>query len=89
MEPFSTDYIGKSWDYPNATYARRDEIWRDHEEYTKELFWFLAHDPRVPPSLQKEANEWGLAKDEFLDNRSLAQPALHPRSPPHGRASTS
>jgi hypothetical protein len=64
---FSTDYIGKSWDYPNATYARRDEIWRDHEEYTKELFWFLSHDPRVPPSLQKEANEWGLAKDEFLD----------------------
>ena len=65
---FSTDYIGKSWDYPNGSYARREEIWRDHEEYTKELFWFLAHDPRVPPSLQKEANEWGLAKDEFLDS---------------------
>ena len=64
---FSTDYIGKSWDYPNAGYARREEIWRDHEEYIKELFWFLAHDARVPPSLQKEANEWGLAKDEFLD----------------------
>ena len=65
---FSTDYIGKSWEYPEATYARRAEIWRDHEEYTRQLFWFLAHDPRVPPSLQKEANEWGLAKDEFLDN---------------------
>jgi hypothetical protein len=65
---FSTDYIGKSWDYPNGSYARRREIWRDHEEYTKELFWFLAHDARVPPSLQKEANEWGLAKDEFLDS---------------------
>ncbi len=63
----STDYIGKSWNYPNAGYARREEIWRDHEEYTKQLFWFLAHDPRVPPSLQREANEWGLAKDEFLD----------------------
>jgi hypothetical protein len=65
---FSTDYIGKSWEYPEANYARRAEIWRDHEEYTKELFWFLAHDPRVPAALQKEANEWGLAKDEFLDN---------------------
>src|ERR1039457_7028494 len=64
---FSTDYIGKSWDYPNAGYARREEIWRDHEEYIKELFWFLAHDARVLSSLQKEANEWGLAKDEFLD----------------------
>jgi hypothetical protein len=66
--PFSTDYIGHSWDYPNGDYARRDQIWRDHEEYTKGFFWFLAHDPRVPPELQKEASEWGLAKDEFTDN---------------------
>jgi len=68
---FSTDYIGKSWEYPNATYARRAEIWRDHEEYTKGFFWFLAHDPRVPADLQKEANEWGLAKDEFTDNQNF------------------
>ncbi|HEY1336589.1 MAG TPA: FAD-dependent oxidoreductase, partial [Bryobacteraceae bacterium] len=66
--PFSTDYIGKSWDYPNASYARRAEIWRDHEQYTKGLLWFLAHDPRAPAPLQKEINEWGLAKDEFTDN---------------------
>jgi len=66
--PFSTDYIGKSWEYPNASYARRAEIWRDHEEYTKGFFWFLAHDPRVPAELQKEANQWGLARDEFTDN---------------------
>ena len=64
---FSTDYIGKSWDYPNATYARRAEIWRDHEDYIERLFYFLAHDPRVPPSLSKEMNHWGLAKDEFVD----------------------
>ncbi len=66
--PFSTDYIGKSWDYPNASYERRAAIWRDHEEYTKEYMWFLAHDPRVSPALQKEVNSWGLAKDEFTDN---------------------
>jgi hypothetical protein len=68
---FSTDYIGKSWEYPNATYARRAEIWRDHEEYTKCFFWFLSHDPRVPAELQKEANEWGLSKDEFTDNQNF------------------
>ncbi len=65
---FSTDYIGGSWDYPEGSYARRREIWRAHEEYTKGFFYFLAHDPRVPPALQKEVNEWGLAKDEFTDN---------------------
>ena len=63
--PFSTDFIGHSWDYPNAGYARRAEIWREHREYTEGFLWFLAHDPRVPPALQKEANEWGLAADEF------------------------
>ncbi|MFZ0594911.1 MAG: FAD-dependent oxidoreductase, partial [Bryobacteraceae bacterium] len=65
--PFSTDYIGKSWDYPNASYARRREIWMDHTNYTKGFFYFLADDPRVPESLREETNSWGLPKDEFLD----------------------
>jgi hypothetical protein len=65
--PFSTDYIGKSWDYPNASYARRNEIWNNHVNYTKGFFYFLAHDPRVPKPLQDETNHWGLAKDEFQD----------------------
>ena len=64
---FSTDYIGASWDYPNASYARRAEIWQAHVDYTKGFFYFLAHDPRVPKSLQEEVNHWGLAKDEFQD----------------------
>ncbi|HEV2447886.1 MAG TPA: FAD-dependent oxidoreductase, partial [Candidatus Sulfopaludibacter sp.] len=63
--PFSTDFIGRSWDYPNASYQRRAEIFSEHEEYTKGFLWFLAHDPRVPAALQKEANQWGLAADEF------------------------
>lgn len=69
--PFSTDYIGKSWDYPTASYRRREEIWRDHEEYTKQYFWFLAHDSRVPAPLAKEANQWGLARDEFTDTANF------------------
>jgi len=64
----STDYIGMSWEYPNAGYRRREEIWRDHEEYTREFLRFLTRDSRVPAGLQKEANEWGPAKDEFADN---------------------
>lgn len=65
--PFSTDYIGASWDYPNGSYARKAEIWQAHVDYTKGYFYFLAHDPRVPKSLQDEVNRWGLAKDEFRD----------------------
>jgi hypothetical protein len=64
---FSTDYIGKSWGYPDGDYATRARIWQDHVDYVKGFFYFLAHDPRVPASLQKEINSWGLAKDEFVD----------------------
>jgi hypothetical protein len=66
--PFSTDYIGKSWDYPNASYKRRAEIWQDHKRYTEELFYFLTTDPRVPEATQDEIKPFGLAKDEFTDN---------------------
>lgn len=66
--PFSTDYIGASWEYPNASYARRADIWREHGDYTKGLFYFLANDPSVQPDLQAEMNRFGLAADEFADN---------------------
>ncbi|MEO6724935.1 MAG: FAD-dependent oxidoreductase [Blastocatellia bacterium] len=66
--PFSTDYIGKSWDYPTASYKRRAEIWQDHKVYTEELFYFLANDPSVPKATQDEIKPFGLAKDEFTDN---------------------
>ncbi len=66
--PFSTDYIGKSWDYPNASYKRRAEIWQDHKRYTQELFYFLVTDSRVPKETQAEISQFGLARDEFTDN---------------------
>jgi hypothetical protein len=66
--PVSTDYIGHSWNYPDGSYAEKQAIWDDHLNYTQSFFYFLSHDPSVPPSLQKEVNEWGLSKDEFQDS---------------------
>jgi hypothetical protein len=65
--PISTDYIGHSSKYPDATYAERAAIWRDHLLYTQSLVYFLSHDPSVPASLRDELNQWGLPKDEFAD----------------------
>ena len=65
--PFSTDYIGKSWNYPNASHADRKKIWDEHLKYTQGFFYFLANDPRVPSPLQQEMNSWGLPSDEFSD----------------------
>jgi len=64
---FSTDYIGKNYDYPEGDYATRARIWKDHEDYQKGFYYFLANDPRVPKELQAQMREWGLAKDEFVD----------------------
>ena len=66
--PFSTDYIGMNYDYPEASYERRAEIIEAHERYQKGLMYFIANDSRVPETVQTEMNRWGLAKDEFVDN---------------------
>lgn len=64
---FSTDYLGKSWAYPDASYAERKRIWNDHMLYTQSFFYYLSTDPSVPQSLRDDANRWGRAKDEFTD----------------------
>ena len=66
--PFSSDNIGMNYDYPEASYERRKEIIKEHENYQKGLLWFVANDPRVPEDIQTEMQTWGLSKDEFKDN---------------------
>lgn len=65
---FSTDHIGANYDYPEADYARRDEIVRDHIEYQQGLMWFLANDPRILQKIRNEVGSWGLCRDEFTDS---------------------
>jgi hypothetical protein len=64
---FSTDYIGGSYGYPEAGYAKRQQIWDAHKNYVAGFFYFMANDPRVPEELRRELNQWGLCKDEFTD----------------------
>jgi hypothetical protein len=66
--PFSTDFIGMNYDYPEADYATRKRIIQEHETYQKGFMWFLANDPRVPKKLRESTARWGLPKDEFTDN---------------------
>lgn len=66
--PFSTDNIGKNYEYPEASYERRKEILKEHEEYQKGLMYFIANDPRIPQDVHDMISQWGLAKDEFIDN---------------------
>lgn len=69
---FSTDMIGANHDYPEADYARRKEIFKEHEDYTRGLLYFLANDNRVPQHLRNEMNTWGYSSDEFKDQRGFS-----------------
>jgi len=66
--PFSTDNIGMNYDYPEASYERRAEIIKEHEDYQKGLMYFLAHNEKVPEEVRERMSQWGLAADEFVDN---------------------
>lgn len=68
--PFSTDYNGMNWDYPEGDYATRERIWQDHYDFTLGLFYFLGNDPRVPESIRNEMLEYGLPKDEYVDTNN-------------------
>jgi hypothetical protein len=68
--PFSSDYLGKNYDYPEATYERRRAIIRDHQQYQQGLLYFMSHDSRVPADVRTAMSQWGLAKDEFTDNNN-------------------
>ena len=65
---FSTDYIGGSYEYPEATYAKRARIRQAHVDYIQGFMYFLATDARIPAKLSAEMKEWGLCRDEFVDN---------------------
>ena len=67
---FSTDYIGGNYNYPDATYAQRQEIWNDHYNYTMGLLYFLTNDPSVHADVRKGMSAWGLPKDEYADNNN-------------------
>jgi hypothetical protein len=67
--PLSTDPLGASGAYPDASYAQRQTIWEEHEVYEAGLLYFLANDPSVPASVQVELRQWGLCRDEFVDTQ--------------------
>ena len=63
--PFSTDYNGMNWDFPEGDYATRERIWQQHYDFTVGLFYFLGHDPRLPAAMRREMLRYGLPKDEY------------------------
>ncbi len=64
---FGGNLPGASWAWPEAGYDQRREIATHIENYHRGLLHFLATDPRVPETVRKDAQRFGLPKDEFQD----------------------
>ncbi len=65
---FGANLPGASWAWSEASRPERREIAKRHESYHRGLLYFLATDERVPEKVRSEISEFGLCKDEFLDN---------------------
>lgn len=65
---FGGNLPGASHAWPEATYAQREKIAKEHENYHRGLLHFLATDPRVPEKVRLDMRRFGLPKDEFTDN---------------------
>ncbi len=67
---FSTDNIGMNYGYPDGDYDLREQIIAEHLSYQMGLMWTLANSPRVPKEVQQTIQNWGLAKDEFMETNN-------------------
>lgn len=66
--PISTNFVGKNYNYPEATYLERERIIQEHKDYQMGLMWTLAYSDKVPANIREIYSRWGLPKDEFLTN---------------------
>ena len=64
---FSTDFIGRNWAWPEASYEERAKILKEHLDYQMGLMWTLANHPRIPEKMRREFSRWGTCRDEFAD----------------------
>jgi hypothetical protein len=68
MHAVGSDYVGANWEYPEASYAKRREIEKEHQLYIRGFLWTLANHPCVPENIRKQVAGYGLPRDEFQSN---------------------
>lgn len=63
------DYLGRSKDYPAATYAQREQIWKDHWNYQMGLWywWQYSGDSRIPSAIATDSLTYGWHDMAYLD----------------------
>lgn len=64
----STDLPEENWPWPTFSWQWRDQFARRLRSYIEGLLWFAQNDSELPEWFRKAAGEWGLSRDEYVDN---------------------
>lgn len=77
----STDFIGQNWDYPTATYAQREVMWKAHWNYIMGLLWLVQYgtDPRIPAALKTNCLNWGFCADHYFSPHENDTVGMNPQ----------
>lgn len=65
--PFSSDFIGANYAWPEASYAQREQIFQAHVNYQKGFYWLMANDETIPTRYREAYGRFGLTRDEFAE----------------------
>lgn len=63
----STDFIGANYEYPDANYDQRFQIWKAHDDYLRGFWYFMSYNERIPQEMRELFLAFGPCKDEFLE----------------------
>jgi hypothetical protein len=67
----STDLPEENWPWPTSGWDWRDKFANRLKSYTLGLIYFAQNNSALPSSFRKAASDWGLAKDEYVDNENF------------------
>ncbi|MCP2329427.1 hypothetical protein HDA40_007934 [Hamadaea flava] len=65
---FGFDLPGASWNYPDGSWSRRDDVIAEQVRWHQGMLYWLANDPSLPESFRADTRTFGLPPDEFVDS---------------------
>jgi hypothetical protein len=67
----SLDLAEENWSWPEASPAKRRQIYARYLTHNVGLLWLLQNDPEVPAAVREDARQYGWCRDEWPANGHL------------------
>ncbi|MEM7806574.1 MAG: FAD-dependent oxidoreductase [Planctomycetota bacterium] len=65
--PVSSDFIGGSHRWPEASHFERESIFQAHVRWQQGLYYHIANADGIPDKYRRAYRRWGLSRDEFAE----------------------